>query len=757
MKTKEKRVRLLITGVSGVLGNNLARYFCDRYDVLGLYGSHAVSIDGIALRRVDLLSPESVETVIKEFEPRVIIHCAAKANVDECEEHPEVARKVNVDGTKLIVDSMNGRETKLVYISTDSVYDGRKGNYVETDPVHPLSVYARSKHNGEGEVLKRKNSLVVRTAFFGWDIQNRRVGLAEWIMDQLSQKQEIRGFEDVFTSLIYTFKLAELLEKAIQKDLKGIYHIVSRTSMSKYEFALKLADFFGFDKSLIKAASVKNSGLKADRPLNLRLNTDKLTQDLNVSLPTIEESLAQFYQDFESGLPQKIRTARHSQRSPKGEVKNLIKEEILRSAMGLPQDDSKDISQQSQSYPQLNFIPYGRQDIEEEDIQAVVEVLKSRYLTQGPKVAEFESVLCHRTDAHFAVAVNSGTSGLHIACLAAGIELGDEVITTPNTFVASANCVVFCGGKPIFADIDAETYNISPREIEKKMTAKTKAVIPVHFAGQSCDMQHIRNIVQAAEKKYGHKIFIIEDASHALGSRYKDYSIGACPFSDMAIMSFHPVKHITTAEGGAVLTNDAGLFKKLKFFRSHGISNSPEDIVYKDQAFVNRGEKETPVLNPWYYEQISLGYNYRITDLQCALGISQLKRFDVFRRCRREIVNRYNSTFKNIPNIKIPFESKDCDSNFHLYVALFDFANMGLTRAEFMFRLRNQGIQTQVHYIPVHTQPFYQNQFKTRWGDCPQAESYYQKCLSLPLFSAMTDEDVDQVIREVKSLQELKT
>ena len=745
MRIKEKRTRLLITGVSGVLGNNLAGYFRDQYDVLGLYGSHSVRIDGIAVRGIDLLSSESVQTVVKEFEPGLIIHCAAKANVDECEEHPEAARKVNVEGTKLIVDTIGNRRTKLIYISTDSVYDGRKGNYIETDPVHPLSVYARSKHDGEGEVLKRNNSLVVRTAFFGWDIQNRRRGLAEWIMDQLSQKKEIHGFEDVFTSLIYTFKLAELLQKAIQKDLKGIYHVVSRTSTSKYEFALKLADLFGFDKSLIKASSVKNSGLKADRPLNLRLNTDKLARDLNAPIPTIEESLTQFRQDFKDGLPLKIQRTCFSSISKSLSFPNAL----------VGGDNS---------YPQLNFIPYGRQDIEEEDIQAVVEVLKSRYLTQGPKVAEFESALASRTGARFSVAVNSGTSALHIACLAAGVGCDDEVITTPNTFVASANCVVFCGGKPIFADIDPQIYNISPREIEKKITPKTKAVIPVHFAGQSCDMQHIRNIVQAAEKKYGHKIFIIEDASHALGSRYKDYSVGACNFSDMAVMSFHPVKHITTAEGGAVLTNDAELSKKLKLFRSHGISNSPEDIIYKDQAFNMGKEKvskisgrEDPVLNPWYYEQIFLGYNYRITDLQCALGISQLKRFESFRKRRREIVNRYNDAFKNIPTIKIPFESKDCDSNFHLYVLLFDFPKIGMSRAQFMFSLRERGIQTQVHYIPVHTQPFYQDKFKTRWGDCPWAEGYYQKCLSLPLFPAMRDENVDQVIREVKALQELKT
>ena len=403
------------------------------------------------------------------------------------------------------------------------------------------------------------------------------------------------------------------------------------------------------------------------------------------------------------------------------------------------------------------MIPYGRQFIDEDDIQAVVEVLRSEWLTQGPNTAEFESALCDIVGARYAVAVNSGTSALHIACLAAGVKEGDEVITSPITFVASANCAVYCGGKPVFADIDPKTYNISPEEIEKRITDKTKAIIPVHFAGQSCDMEAIHHIVSNAENKYGHKIYIIEDACHALGSKYKGNEVGSCVFSDMAVMSFHPVKHITTGEGGVVFTNDEKLDMKLKRLRSHGITSDPEEFLSKDLAFPSHDSQLithnlTP--NPWYYEQQVLGYNYRITNIQCALGLSQLKKLEKFRKRRREIVDKYNAVFKDLEFLQIPFENQNCDSNFHLYVLLFDFEGIGIDRANFILSLRKKGFYTQVHYIPVHLQHYFRRNFKTGWGDCPNAEAYYEKCLSIPLFPAMTKNEVEKTIHEIKHIAE---
>jgi len=378
-------------------------------------------------------------------------------------------------------------------------------------------------------------------------------------------------------------------------------------------------------------------------------------------------------------------------------------------------------------------------------LEAVVNVLRCDRITQGPKVSDFESALARICNAKFAVAVKSGTSALHIACLAAGIGPGDEVITSLITFVASANCAVYCGARPVFADIDPRTYNISPLEIEKRLTSKTRAIIPVHFAGQSCDMITIRTIIKKTESKYGHKIFLIEDASHALGSNYSHDPVGSCRYSDMVVTSFHPVKHITTGEGGAIMTANDELYWKLNRLRSHGITSTPSEIIYKDSGFAQTDSSEIPVINPWYYEQQLLGFNYRITDIQCALGLSQLKKIDAFRKRRKEIVVLYNEAFQDVNDITIPFEADGCESNFHLYVLLFDFEQIGINRADFMRKLKDQGIQTQVHYIPVHTQPYYQKNFNYKWSDFPKAEDYYKKCLSIPIFPAMTNHDVNYV------------
>jgi UDP-4-amino-4,6-dideoxy-N-acetyl-beta-L-altrosamine transaminase len=398
------------------------------------------------------------------------------------------------------------------------------------------------------------------------------------------------------------------------------------------------------------------------------------------------------------------------------------------------------------------WIPYGRQCIDDEDLLSIKEVLNSTNLTQGPKISEFEEALRRETDARFAVCVNSGTSALHIACLAAGVGPGDEVITTPNTFVASANCAVYCGARPVFADIDPDTYNMAPTAVEKKITARTRAVIPVHFAGQSCDMEAIQQIKADAEEKHGRKIFIIEDACHALGSLYKDKKTGSCSFSDMTVMSFHPVKHITTGEGGVVFTNNEELLTKLRLLRSHGITSDPEAYLNHDLAFQSGNPNTCSEVNPWYYEQVAIGFNYRITDIQCALGLSQLKKLSRFRARRREIVNQYNRAFSNADCIRIPFEAKDCRSNFHLYVPLFDFDKMGISRARFMEKLKDRGIQTQVHYIPVHFHSYYRRQFGTGPGDCPNAEDYYRQCLSLPLHPSMNDMDVNRVLMVIGNI-----
>lgn len=368
------------------------------------------------------------------------------------------------------------------------------------------------------------------------------------------------------------------------------------------------------------------------------------------------------------------------------------------------------------------MIPYGRQTIEDDDIQAVVDVLRGDYLTTGPKIAEFEKMVADYVGAKYAVAISNGTSALHAACHAAGIGPGDEVITTPLTFAASANCVLYCGGTPVFADVDERTYNIDPEDIRRKITKKTKAIIAVHLAGQPCEMDEIHEIAKE------HNLLVIEDGAHALGSEYKGKKVGT--LSDMTTFSFHPVKPITTGEGGMIVTDNEEFYQKMILFRSHGIT--------RDESLLTRNE------GPWYYQQLELGYNYRITDIQCALGCSQMKKLDRFLARRRELVKRYDAAFADCENIVIPYQMPEAVSGWHLYIIQVK----NCDRREVFERLRAEGIGVNVHYIPVYMHPYYQ-EHGYREVHCPRAEEIYARMISLPLYPGLTGEQQDEVIAKV--------
>lgn len=377
----------------------------------------------------------------------------------------------------------------------------------------------------------------------------------------------------------------------------------------------------------------------------------------------------------------------------------------------------------------MKQIPYGNHWIDTEDINEVTEVLRSSFITQGPLVAEFENAVANYCKASYAVAVSSGTAALHIACRAAGIDIGDEVITSPITFVASSNSVLYCKGKPVFADVQKDTVNINPEEVLKKITDNTKAIIPVHFAGHPVCLENLSKI---AKNK---NLIIIEDACHALGASYNDKKIGSCSYSDMTVFSFHPVKHITTGEGGMVLTNNKKLYEKLIMLRSHGVTKDTEKLEKND--------------GPWYYEQQILGYNYRISDLQCALGLSQLKKLDSFILRRREIVQRYNRELKDIEGICLPVEKEPAVSSWHLYYIRIEEVSKRLAVYE---KMKEKGIFCQIHYIPVHLQPYYRDQLGYSSGDYPVAEEYYKKCISIPLYPKMSNEDVSYVVKSLKEV-----
>jgi len=375
----------------------------------------------------------------------------------------------------------------------------------------------------------------------------------------------------------------------------------------------------------------------------------------------------------------------------------------------------------------MEQLPYSHQNIEADDIKEVVRVLKSDWITQGPKIKEFEEALCKYTGAKYAIVVSSGTAALHISCLSAGIKKGDEVITSPITFVASANCILYCDGKPVFADIHFDTDNINSKEILKRLTKRTKTIIPVHFAGYPCDLEEIRSIAKK------HNLTVIEDAAHALGAEYKGAKIGSCEYSDMAIFSFHPVKSITTGEGGAVLTNQKKIYEKLTMFRNHGITK--KNLIHRHTG-------------DWYYEMQLLGYNYRLTDIQAVLGISQLKKLNYFIDRRRAIAKSYNKAFVNNPYFDLPEEKENIRSAYHLYPIRLKETYKN-RRKEIFSKMRKNGLGVQVHYIPVHLHPYYRKNFGYKLGDYPVAESHYGKSISLPVFPKMTERVVGHVIRLV--------
>ncbi|AXH98460.1 UDP-4-amino-4,6-dideoxy-N-acetyl-beta-L-altrosamine transaminase [Sporosarcina sp. PTS2304] len=374
-----------------------------------------------------------------------------------------------------------------------------------------------------------------------------------------------------------------------------------------------------------------------------------------------------------------------------------------------------------------DFLSYGKQSIDESDIAAVVETLQSPFLTQGPKVEQFERAVADYVGAKYAVAFANGTAALHGACFAAGISKDDEVITTPITFAATANAVLYCGGMPVFADIDATTYNLDPVAVRQKITSRTKAIMPVDFTGQPVDLDKMMQIAKE------HNLVVIEDGAHSLGASYKGQKVGAQ--AHMTMFSFHPVKPITTGEGGIITTNSEDYYEKLKVFRSHGISKTPYSIEQGD----------------WYYEMTDLGFNYRMNDIQAALGLSQLSKVDSFIARRREIASLYNKKLVNVPGVVVPKQLEETESGWHLYMIQLDERITGKTRREIFDEMRARNIGVHVHYIPVYWHPYYQSLGYEK-GMCPIAEQWYERALTLPIFPQMTNEDVDDVVECLKSV-----
>ncbi|OSM00175.1 putative Spore coat polysaccharide biosynthesis protein spsC [Magnetofaba australis IT-1] len=677
--------------------------------MLGLYHRNPVRIPGAACRGVDMTDYAALRAEIQNFTPDVVIHCASRTDVDAMEVDEEGAWRANVLTTRNLLDALRDSGAKLIFISTDAVYSGAPGPHDEEEFPAPLNRYGKTKRAAEQLALQRPGALVARTNIYGWNLRDK-LSIAEWFLRAQQQKHAVSGFADALFSSIYVGDLHDLLEAAMAKGLDGLYNVACRDGMSKLDFGRAVADLFGFDTHLVLPGSVRDAHFTASRGLDLTLDVTALEQALGQLAPTMAESLARFAADGQADVQGQLRAGLAAEPEPE--------------QARYPAPDGR--------------VPYGRQWLDDDDLAAVDAVMRGAWLTQGPHVAAFEQALSDYTGAAHVVAVNSGTAALHLACMAAELGPEHEVITSPLTFAASANAAVYCGATPRFADIDPITGNITADAIAPLITPRTRIVTPVHFAGQSCDMAEIRALIDAKQAEFGTRIYLLEDACHALGSTYGGKPVGACEYSDMACMSFHPVKHVTTGEGGAVLTQDVALGERVRLLRSHGISRdhlTPEQMP-----------------GPWYYEQIALGFNYRITDIQCALGTSQMAKLPRFVARRRVLVERYNAELAGLPHITLPTESPERLSNYHLYTVRFDFAALGMDRKAVMLKLNEDHIYTQVHYIPVTHHPYYRQRFGTGPGDCPHADAFYAQCLSLPLYPAMSDADAAHVIACVRGL-----
>ena len=622
---------------------------------------------------------------LNDLKVNIVINCIGLTSVEECEKNYELAYNANVIIAGNIAKACHLSKIKLVHISTDHLFEGSSAFKNEKDSKLPLNNYAKTKSKGEDIILENcPEALIIRTNFFGLG-PNYKPSFSDKILRDLERGKNLNLFNDVFYTPVSVETLKEQVYRLLEKNAKGIFNISSNERLTKYQFGLLLAKKFGYNKDLINPISINKISNLTRRPKDMSLCNHKLSSFLDISVSPIEEQLEAIKLD---------------------KIKN--KKRMV--------------------------IPYGRQDISKKDIESVVNILKSDYITQGPTTIKFENRVADYCKVKYAHSTNSATSALHVACLSLGVGKGDLVWTSPISFVASSNCALYCNADVDFVDIDQTSYNMSPAALEKKLIeAKSngrlpKVVIPVHLSGQSCEMDKIHYL----SKIYGFKI--IEDASHSIGSFYKGKPVGNCEFSDIAVFSFHPVKIITTCEGGMCLTNDPELSNLIARFRSHGITRQASEM------------SKTPD-GPWYYEQLNLGLNYRMNDVQSALGLSQMERLDEFVEKRRKIAEIYDDLLKT-PIIQTPKQHPDTKSSWHLYIIRLK-KNTNFTHKQLFENFRSAGVLVNIHYIPIYRQPYYKKLGFTKQG-FSESEKYYKEAISLPIFPELTFKEQKRVVDLIK-------
>ncbi|MDC0515210.1 UDP-4-amino-4,6-dideoxy-N-acetyl-beta-L-altrosamine transaminase [Flavobacteriaceae bacterium] len=676
---------IVFTGGSSLLAQSWIRYSYSDYNYILALHQRKLEENKYKSIYLNYKDIDDIAEQLKLIKADVVINCIGLTSVEECEENLTLAKETNVKIASNISSACHQTDVKMVHISTDHLFDGSNAFSHEKTQLSPLNIYGRTKGEGEQAILANNpDTLVIRTNFFGWG-PAYKTSFSDKILKSLENEKASNLFDDVYFTPISVKTLSEKICLLLEKKASGIFNICSNERITKYKFGLMIADVYGFSHKLINPISIDDVPNLTIRPKDMSLSNHKLCAFLGTSIPSLEQQIQTLKLEAEAN-----------------------KERLV--------------------------IPYGRQDVSEKDIQAVVNVLHSDYITQGPTIQKFERKVADYCGIKHAYACNSATSALHIACLALGVGKGDLVWTSPISFVASSNCALYCNANVDFVDIDVKSYNMSPDALEIKLKeAKAKGrlpkvVIPVHLSGQSCEMDKIHSL----SKKYGFRI--IEDASHAIGATYKGKPVGDCTYSDITVFSFHPVKIITTCEGGMCLTNDPHLSILLGRYRSHGITRQASEMSKSPDG-------------PWYYEQLNLGLNYRMNDVQAALGSSQMDRLDEFIEKRRLIAKRYNELLKD-SIVETPYQLSDTNSSWHLYIIRLK-KNKNINHRQLFEKFRAAGVLVNIHYIPIYRQPYYQNLGFTTQG-FEEAERYYEEAISIPIFPGLTNKEQDKVVELIK-------
>lgn len=695
-----KKVKnILFTGGTGLLSSFWAASISgNKYKItLGL-NRRLLRSKFITYEQINFENLFELEKKIKKNNFDIIIHTASIADVDKCEKYPVEANKVNYIYTKNLVNICKKLNIKLIYISTDHLFDGKSLLYKEDDVCKPLNVYSSTKLKSENYIKnKLKNYLILRTNFFGKG-PYYRPSFSDTIINFLKNEKKFYVSSKIFFSPISISLLVKYSMMLINKNALGIFNISSTQRISKYNFSKLIAKEYNLNlKNIIDSSKFLITSI-AKRPPNMSLSNLKLRKYLKLNIPSLEEQIKKLkkYDNI---------------------YKNFFKE----------------------------VKAYGNHYIDKQDIKEVVKVLKSPYLTQGPKIDEFENALAKYVGSKYAIALSSATAGLHICGLVAGITKNTYAITSPITFVSTANAITYNNGKVLFSDISSKDLNIDPKKIKKLIERKKtiKAIFPVHFGGYPCKMEEIYKI---SKKK---NILVIEDAAHALGGKYiTGEKIGSCKYSDMCVFSLHPVKSIAAGEGGVITTNNYDHYRKLLRLRSHGINKLDDNFLN------NEFSKTDGYSNPWYHEMQEIGFHYRITDIQASLALSQLKKLDKFISKRRKLSNIYDKAFKNSKYLSPILKDKKNLSSRHIYIVKVNLKKLKMSRSELMVKLYNQGIGTQIHYLPVTEHPFY----KKRYGNqnnkkyLKNAYDYYDSCLTLPLYYTLNYSEQKRIISVLNNI-----